>query len=373
MTATRAWGRTEQRRAELAEAAARRFHRRGFHRVSLADVAADVGLSAPAVYRHFRGKEDLLAGAIAGALDVVEAAAGEARGAAWPELVRILAAAAVTRPDFWTLLQREIRYLGPARREPLRERFRQFVRPVTAALARERPELDVRGVRLRAAAVLAVLASPTGYRGAHSDQERLLAAVAERVSRTPGGPGGSIVMVEASPTAGRGEELLQTAIRLFAERGYDAVSLDDIAAGVGMAGPSIYHYFSTKAELLVVAFTRAAERLAAVRRTTSDLDGLVAGYIELALRERLVLTVYVHEAGNLPGPVRRRVRTEVDADVAAWVAALRQARPQVPEPALPVLVHAARAIVHDLVRLGRPSDADLQPLVHAALATDLRE
>jgi Bacterial regulatory proteins, tetR family len=35
-------------------------------------------------------------------------------------------------------------------------------------------------------------------------------------------------------------ELLETAIRLFAARGYQAVSLDDIGAELGLAGSSLY-------------------------------------------------------------------------------------------------------------------------------------
>ena len=61
--------------------------------------------------------------------------------------------------------------------------------------------------------------------------------------------------------------------------------------------------------------------------------------------------------------------------VAAWRAALRRARPDVRDQAGLVLVHAARAVVHDLVRLGhRPTDPeDLCTLVHAALAAEAGE
>ena len=52
------------RRVEIIAAAARRFARDGFHSTSMADVISESGLSAGAVYRYFRSKEELI-GAVA--------------------------------------------------------------------------------------------------------------------------------------------------------------------------------------------------------------------------------------------------------------------------------------------------------------------
>src|SRR6202012_3477913 len=50
-----------QRRSGLLHAAADLFSERGFERVSLEDLGAAVGISGPAVYRHFAGKQAVLA------------------------------------------------------------------------------------------------------------------------------------------------------------------------------------------------------------------------------------------------------------------------------------------------------------------------
>src|SRR6201996_1988180 len=50
-----------QRRSALLHAAADLFAARGFERVSLEDLGAAVGISGPAVYRHFAGKQAVLA------------------------------------------------------------------------------------------------------------------------------------------------------------------------------------------------------------------------------------------------------------------------------------------------------------------------
>jgi AcrR family transcriptional regulator len=48
------------RRAEILAAAARLFAANGFHATSMADIISEAGLSAGAVYRYFRSKEDLI-------------------------------------------------------------------------------------------------------------------------------------------------------------------------------------------------------------------------------------------------------------------------------------------------------------------------
>ncbi|MGI5487065.1 SACE_7040 family transcriptional regulator [Microtetraspora malaysiensis] len=51
---------TRNRRAEILQAAAELFAARGFHGVSIEDIGSAVGVSGPAIYRHFSGKEALL-------------------------------------------------------------------------------------------------------------------------------------------------------------------------------------------------------------------------------------------------------------------------------------------------------------------------
>jgi AcrR family transcriptional regulator len=51
----------------------------------------------------------------------------------------------------------------------------------------------------------------------------------------------------------RPNELLEAALAVFSERGYHDASLDDVAAAAGVTKGAIYHYFDTKAELLLHA------------------------------------------------------------------------------------------------------------------------
>jgi AcrR family transcriptional regulator len=49
------------RREEILDAAAVLFAERGYHGVSIDDLGAAVGITGPGIYRHFGGKEDILA------------------------------------------------------------------------------------------------------------------------------------------------------------------------------------------------------------------------------------------------------------------------------------------------------------------------
>ncbi len=343
----------------------------------MADLATAIGLTAPAIYRHFRGKEDLLAAAISTGLDTVAEALDQAAGVPPPDFLYAMAGPAVARRDLWILLQRELRHLSPAQRQPLAERFEDVVvRPFRALVRRERPELAPRDTGLVTTAVLAVLASPSVYRARvpARDQQRILAAAAQAACHARWDPAGDQAAPAApARAADRVTELLDTAIGLFAARGYQAVSLDDIGAELGLAGPSLYHYYATKSDILVAAFARAAEWLP---DPSLALDDLVTAYTGLAVRERMLFAVYVREAVNLPPEAGRRIRSRLDSDVQAWCGALGDVRPELAGNQRLALVHAARAVVHDVVRIGHWHDrpdlaAALRSLVLAVLFTPL--
>ena len=72
----------------------------------------------------------------------------------------------------------------------------------------------------------------------------------------------------------RPRELLDAALTVFAAQGYRNTTLDEVAEAAGVTKGTIYHYFSTKEELLLRAIEhyqeRAFARLEAVRRGAYD-------------------------------------------------------------------------------------------------------
>lgn len=63
----------------------------------------------------------------------------------------------------------------------------------------------------------------------------------------------------------RRAQLLELGLRLFAERAYDEVSIDDIASAAGISKGLLYHYYGGKRAFYVACVVFAAERL--VERT----------------------------------------------------------------------------------------------------------
>lgn len=62
----------EHTRERLLQAALRRFSERGFAGTTVKQIAADVGLKAPAIYNHYASKEELLIAASTWALDAFQ-------------------------------------------------------------------------------------------------------------------------------------------------------------------------------------------------------------------------------------------------------------------------------------------------------------
>ena len=59
------------------------------------------------------------------------------------------------------------------------------------------------------------------------------------------------------------EQTLLAAHALFAERGYAAVKMDEIAASVGVTKPLLYNYFGNKEQLYITCMERAGDSLTA--------------------------------------------------------------------------------------------------------------
>jgi AcrR family transcriptional regulator len=86
------------------------------------------------------------------------------------------------------------------------------------------------------------------------------------------------------PRALRSEQLLELADRLFAERGYQGASMDELARRAGVSKPVIYDHFGSKDQLFAACVRRAGEALAnqvatAVRQESEPRARLRAGSI----------------------------------------------------------------------------------------------
>ncbi len=93
----------------------------------------------------------------------------------------------------------------------------------------------------------------------------------------------------------REEAIVQTVNRLLAEKGFDAMTVDEVAAGVGIAKASLYKHFASKEDLAAAAMVRV------LHRTQSFLASVPADDTPLAkLRAAVRWAMEVQLAGEMP-------------------------------------------------------------------------
>ncbi|MFD3930470.1 TetR/AcrR family transcriptional regulator [Streptomyces sp. NPDC058614] len=377
------------RRDQLGAIAAGLFARDGYHNVSVQDIAAAAGLSGPALYRHFRGKQAVLAHVLLAGLDeaklTLDGCTGSDAGEELAQAYAQLAAVVVAWPEFGMLWRRERRHLAQDDASEVRKRAVRIGTPLIRALQNQRPELGPAEASLLTWGALSVLGSISDHRVRlpRAAFEKLLTAIALNTlatdltaASTPRhSPASAPSLLDA-----RREQLLAVSARLFRDRGFHAVTMEHIGAAAGMAGPSVYTHFAGKVDLLQTAANRIRERLrqnvtaaqAAGLPASDTLDLLVISYVDTVLDYRDLVAAYFAEGHNLPERDRTELRRFQQAFATYWAEVTGAAAPTPDPREVKVRVHAAFAVVNDLAQTGqfssRPALAsELRALMHAVL------
>lgn len=153
------------RRAQILAVAAQLFAQRGFHGVSIADLGAAVGISGPALYRHFPGKEALLAELLVGISEHLLAGGREIvtatpePHAALVELVAFQADFAVREPELIVVQDRDLANLPEPARRRVRRLQRTYVELWVDTLRRIHPGMSAEEARVAAHGTFGLLNS----------------------------------------------------------------------------------------------------------------------------------------------------------------------------------------------------------------------
>ncbi|SFP50864.1 DNA-binding transcriptional regulator, AcrR family [Amycolatopsis arida] len=141
------------------------------------------------------------------------------------------------------------------------------------------------------------------------------------------------------------ESLLQVAVRLFNERGYDGTSMEDLSRKLGITKSAIYHHVPSKQELLRVAVNRALDGLFAVAeeaesvpgRAIDRLEHLVRGSVAVLVEQLSFVTLLLRVRGNTKveraALARRREFDRMVADLVARAETEGDIRPDI-DPAI---------------------------------------
>jgi AcrR family transcriptional regulator len=354
--------RPANRRQLILDAATDLFSRKGYAAVGMGDVAEAVAIGPSALYRHFRGKQDLLAAVVGDALNTLDDAITAAENAQPPDVVHALTTVVLEHRAVGVLWQREARQLSPADRARIQAAVNQIGRRFATFVRARRPGLSVAQTELLAWSGLAV-ATSVSFHNLEMPEPEFTALLGELITTAIDAP---IPPLESATESGaksptlrtrsRREAILSEATKLFAANGFSGVSTEDIGASVGITGPSVYNHFPAKSDILVAAMLRGDEWLRMDMHrafaTASDprdgLNRLLGSYCAFVLDNPHLIGVLVSEAGHLPEPERHRTRAAQYAYIAEWVNLMREVHPQWDAVTARIRVQAAQTMMNDV-------------------------
>jgi AcrR family transcriptional regulator len=182
--------------------------------------------------------------------------------------------------------------------------------------------------------------------------------------------------------ADRRAALLAAAARMFAERGFNGVSIEELGAAAGISGPAVYRHFSGKQAMLAAILVDASEGLHAGGQEVLSraagaeaLRALVAFHADFALGNADVIRVQDRDLESLAAGDRHRVRTLQRQYVELWVDVLTGLAPDVDRALLRMRAHAVFGLLnstpHSTAGLGQSTvRAELERMALAALLAD---
>jgi len=149
-------------------------------------------------------------------------------------------------------------------------------------------------------------------------------------------------------------QLLSAAERLFAERGFLAVRLEDIGSVAGVSGPAIYRHFPNKESMLVELLVGISARLLAGARDVTAgsadaavaLDGLIDFHLDFAFGEPDLIRIQDRDLAHLPAAAERQVRRAQRQYVEVWVGVLRELNPELAEADARLTAHAVFGLLN---------------------------
>ena len=164
----------------------------------------------------------------------------------------------------------------------------------------------------------------------------------------------------------RRDQILDEAVRLFAERGFHATGMNDIGAAVGISGPGIYRHFTSKEAILEAAIEKVAdEMLEKVGEIVHDsetpretLERLVMNSIDVYFDNPALIHTAVNERRNLTDAGRALFDRSNRLRVEEWAHPLGRIRPELSENEARFLAVVAQQMLMAGGRFMDEMDAD---------------
>jgi AcrR family transcriptional regulator len=155
-----------ERGRRILDAAAQAFHEKGFHGVGVDEIGRRAGLSGPALYRHFSGKDEILATLLDEAMDELMTATEPVPGDPAVDLEHALrhhVAFALEHRQLVSLYHRETRSLADPWATAVARRTGRYTRRWEALVAQRFPAADPEVVATATQACLGMLFSVSAW------------------------------------------------------------------------------------------------------------------------------------------------------------------------------------------------------------------
>jgi AcrR family transcriptional regulator len=173
----------------------------------------------------------------------------------------------------------------------------------------------------------------------------------------------------------RKKQILDQAARLFIDRGFHSVKLEEIAEAAGVTARALYRHYDNKQALLTAAILNAQDEYQSVRNpegrapesAARPLHAELPELIAAAVETRALTVLWQREARYLTTDDRAEVRSRINLIVAGIQAGVRLEMPELSPPHIEL---RAWAVSSTLTSLGRHSlslpGAELKELVYRA-------
>lgn len=348
---------------------ARLFEQLGYHNVSMDDIAAAVGVTGPALYRHFPSKHEVLVQAVNEQVSSIERMAAQVLLEDCDDYARFEAfldglARLVLDVHQVLLWKRERAHLAAGEQEALRLRLRNVTDQTARIIRGLRPDLLDADAQLLSWVLQSMYSGTDQFRRgmdrndlAHALAPMARAAMSVDLDSAPL-VGDRMRSGYVPAPAGRRERLLEAATELFYRHGYRAVSVEDIAAASRTAIATVYQLVSTKADLLNAILARGsdgikyvtAHRLASA--CESPLETIVNTYVEIACGPHVrALQILASDLVYLDEHAQQALRSSTREYVEEWERALSDERPDLSEAQARARVHTAITVIGETVRI----------------------
>jgi AcrR family transcriptional regulator len=267
-----------KKRDAIVTAATDVLNRQGVKGMTLAEVAAQVGLNTTSITYYFRKKEDLAAACFLAGIERIDAMLADASARAGPEeriarfvdlfLDRHAKRREGAGPPLVVFLG--IRTLEPTHLDDVSAAFAAMVRKARDLFAGA--PFERRALHARTFLLLDEVFWSGAWLGRYEVGDysrvsaRLIDILAHGLAREPIGAPEALTLAEPLRDAGR-ETFLVASTRLINQLGYRGTSVERISAELNVTKGSFYHHNDAKDQLVEACFERTSGVIERVQRT----------------------------------------------------------------------------------------------------------